>query len=112
MNKIVKNVFSKFSSKEKISTDKNMLMFQISELKKDKILYTLESLTVSMLALLLFIGAPSVFPEIINPYLPSSLKIMQALVAVPVAVSVLVLITNLFRWIKIMKFQKALSSKK
>lgn len=88
--------------------DKNLVMFQIAELKKDKILYVLESLTVSMLALLLFIGAPSVFPEIINPYLPSSLKIMQAIVIVPVVVAVLVLISNLVRWVKIVKLSKLL----
>lgn len=90
--------------------DKNLLMFQIAELKKDKILYVLESLTVSMLALLLFIGAPSVFPEIINPYLPSSLVIMQVIVVVPVVVAVLVLISNIVRWVKINKLSKLLKN--
>jgi len=72
----------------------------------------IESVAVSILALLLFIGAPSVFPEIINPYLPSSLKIMQAIVAVPAILWILTILWNAFNYFRIYKLQKSLSSKK
>jgi len=72
----------------------------------------IQSVAVSILALLLFIGAPSVFPEIINPYLPSSLKIMQAIVAVPAILWILAILVNAFSYIRIYKLQKSLSSKK
>lgn len=70
------------------------------------------STATSILALLLFIGAPSVFPEIINPYLPSSLKIMQAFVIVPSVFWLLTILGNMARFVMIFKLQKKLSTKK
>ena len=69
------------------------------------------STSTSILALLLFIGAPSVFPEIINPYLPSSLKIMQGIVVVPSFFWILTILGNIARSVMIMRLQKKLSSK-
>lgn len=89
--------------------DKEQIKFQISELHRDRTQFVLEALTISMLALLLFIGAPSVFPELINPYLPSSLKIMQGIIVVPVVFWLFVLIGNLLRLVKINKLTKMLS---
>ena len=69
------------------------------------------STSTSILALLLFIGAPSVFPEIINPYLPSSLKIMQGIVVVPSVFWILTILGNMARSIMIFRLQKRLSFK-
>lgn len=85
------------------------MMFQIAELRKDKMLFVGESVAVSLLALLLFIGAPSVFPEVINPYAPESLKIMQGIIIAPSAFWLFVMVGNLFRYMKIRKLQKQLS---
>lgn len=89
-----------------------MVKDQISELRMEMTHYVTESVSVSILALLLFIGAPSVFPEIINPYLPSSLLIMQAFVAVPTVFWIITIVGNMFRYFKILKLQELLSSKK
>ena len=69
------------------------------------------STATSILALLLFIGAPSVFPEIINPYLPSSLKIMQAFVMVPSVFWLLTILGNMARFVMIFKLQKNFQSR-
>ncbi len=66
------------------------------------------STSTSILALLLFIGAPSVFPEIINPYLPASLKIMQGIVIVPSAFWILTILGNMVRFMMIFRLQKRL----
>jgi len=85
-----------------------MIKDQITELRTDMSYYMMESLAISILALLLFIGAPSVFPEIINPYLPSSLLIMQSFVAVPVIFCVATIFGNMFRYFKILKLRDLL----
>ncbi len=82
---------------------------RISELRMEMTHYINESTSVSILALLLFIGAPSVFPEIINPYLPSSLKIMQAFVAVPSLFWIITIFGNMVRYFKILSLQDKLS---
>lgn len=84
---------------------------KISVLRSEMSHYTLESISISILSLLLFIGAPSVFPEIINPYLPSSLKIMQALIAIPTVFWILSILGNVFRLFLISRLQKQISSK-
>jgi hypothetical protein len=85
---------------------------KISEIKSSMSFLVMESIAISMLSLVLFIGAPSVFPEIINPYLPSSLKIMQGIIVVPTAFLLITVIANLVGTIRIFRLQKALSSKK
>jgi len=86
--------------------------FQIQGLKKDMAHWATESTAVSILALLLFIGAPSVFPTIIDPYNPSSLKIMQGIIIVPTAFWLFTIISNTVRCVMIFKLKKQLSSKK
>lgn len=81
---------------------------QIAVLRMGMSQSIMESISVSILALLLFIGAPSVFPEIINPYLPSSLRIMQILVVVPSVVWLLAMLGNLVRYFMILKLRKKL----
>lgn len=81
---------------------------EISDLKLERSHSFLESLAVSILSLLLFIGAPSVFPEIINPYLPSSLRIMQAFILVPTVFFTVALLSNMVRYYKILKLQEKL----
>ena len=78
---------------------------QIMSLRSEMTHYVTESTSVSILALLLFIGAPSVFPDVINPYLPSSLKIMQAFVAVPLVFWLITILGNMVRYFKILKLQ-------
>lgn len=85
-----------------------MLKDQITSLRMEMTHSVTESTSVSILALLLFIGAPSVFPEIINPYLPSSLKIMQAFVAVPTIFWVITILGNMLRYFRILKLQDKL----
>ena len=85
---------------------------QIQELRMETGTSISNAILVSILALLLFIGTPSVFPEIINPYLPSSLRIMQAFIAVPVVYFLSVFLGNMVRYYKILKLQEKLSSKK
>ena len=99
--KVVAPIFSREEVKEKIS-----------ELRVEMTHSVVESMAVSMLAFLLFIGAPSVFPEIINPYLPSSLKIMQAIVAVPTIFWLVAVLGNMVRYFRILKLSDLLSSKK
>ena len=82
---------------------------RISELRMEMTHYVSESTAVSILALLLFIGAPSVFPEIINPYLPSALKIMQAFVAIPSVFWLVTILGNMVRYFKILRLQEKLS---
>lgn len=88
--------------------DVELVKSQISELRSEMTHYVTESLSVSMLSLLLFIGAPSVFPEIINPYLPSSLRIMQAFIALPTVFWLVTVVSNMFRYFKILKLQESL----
>lgn len=112
MNKIIKKVTKLAKSVkivENLSAEQSKV--KISEIKMGMIFITVESVAVSILALLLFIGAPSVFPEIINPYLPSSLKIMQAIVAVPTIFWILTILGNIFNSLRIFKLQRKLSSK-
>ena len=85
---------------------------RITELRMEMTHYIVESVAISILALLLFIGAPSVFPEVINPYLPSSLKIMQAFVAIPTVFWVITILGNMIRYFKILRLRDSLSSKK
>ncbi|MBL7036792.1 hypothetical protein ISR94_03030 [Candidatus Microgenomates bacterium] len=92
--------------------NKDQIRFEIDQLRKDKILFAVESVALSILALLVFIAAPSVFPEIINPYLPSSLKILQGVVLLPLVFWIFTLVGNLIRLKKILKLQKTLSGKK
>lgn len=82
---------------------------RIAALRMEMTQYVTESVAVSILALLLFIGAPSVFPEIINPYLPSSLKIMQAFVMIPTVFWLVTIIGNMFRYFQILKLQEKLA---
>jgi Na+-transporting NADH:ubiquinone oxidoreductase subunit NqrD len=105
--KSVKNLLPKFDMK--MSNDQ--MEKRVDSLKADMSQAINLSTATSILALLLFIGAPSVFPEIINPYLPSSLKIMQGIVIVPSVLWVLTLLSNLVRFVLIVKLQKKLSSK-
>lgn len=88
--------------------DRSIMFFGIDQTRKEMTHSILESTSVSILALLLFIGAPSVFPEIINPYLPSSLKIMQAIVSVPLIFWLVTILANMVRYFKIFKLQKRL----
>lgn len=81
---------------------------RILELRGEMSHYVNESTSVSILALLLFIGAPSVFPEIINPYLPSSLKIMQAIVMIPSVFWLVTILGNMLRYFRILKLQDSL----
>lgn len=91
---------------------KDQIRFEIDQLRKAKIVCTMESVAISILALLIFIGAPSVFPEIINPYLPQSLKIMQGIILLPVVFWLFTLVGNVIRLKKILKLQKTLTGKK
>lgn len=81
---------------------------KIAELRLEMTHHVNESTAVSILALLLFIGAPSVFPEIINPYLPSSLKIMQAFVMIPSVFWLITILGNMVRYFQILKLQDSL----
>lgn len=85
-----------------------MVKDQITSLRAEMTHYVTESVAISILALLLFIGAPSVFPEIINPYLPSSLKIMQAFVAIPTIFWAITILGNMVRYFRILKLQDKL----
>lgn len=91
---------------EAVNTE--MVKDKISELRLEMTHSVIETVSVSILALLLFIGAPSVFPEIINPYLPSSLLIMQAFVAVPTVFWLLTILGNMVRYFKILKLKDSL----
>lgn len=85
--------------------------YQIKSMKKDMTHMATESTAISILALLLFIGAPSVFPTIIDPYQPSSLKIMQGIIIVPTAFWLFSIVTNLVRCVVIFKLKRSLSPK-
>lgn len=82
---------------------------KITSLRMEMTHFAIESVAVSILALVLFIGAPSVFPNIINPYLPSALKIMQVIVAVPAVFWIITILGNMVRYFKILKLQNKLS---
>ena len=103
--KLVKKIVVKKAS---VAVNPEMVKSQIAELRMDMTHYVVESVSISILALLLFIGAPSVFPEIINPYLPSSLVIMQSFVAVPTVFLVLTILGNMVRYFKILKLKDSL----
>lgn len=98
--------------KAELISSPELIQNKIAHLRAERTQSVLESTSISILALVLFIGAPSVFPEIINPYLPSSLKIMQGIIVVPSAFWVLTLVGNIVRYFKILKLQGLLSSKK
>ena len=89
--------------------DRSIVFFEIDQTRKEMTHSISESTSVSILALVLFIGAPSVFPEIINPYLPSSLKIMQVIVAVPLVFWLITIFANMVRYFKILKLQDNLT---
>lgn len=114
MAKVIKKTVKKVAPKVAVVTKPVIVMSveqikdRISELRMEMTHHVNESVAVSILALLLFIGAPSVFPEIINPYLPSSLKIMQAFVMVPSIFWLLTILGNMFRYFKILKLQDSL----
>lgn len=113
MQKIIKNASKMLKSflVKPSNLTKDQMKEKISVLRMEMTHYAIESVSISILALLLFIGAPSVFPEIINPYLPSSLKIMQALVGVPAVFWVLTLLGNVYRLFVISKLQRQVLSK-
>lgn len=90
------------------AVNSEMVRDQITALRMEMTHYVIESVSVSILALLLFISAPSVFPEIINPYLPSSLKIMQAFVMIPSVFWLVTILGNMVRYFKILKLQEKL----
>jgi len=90
--------------------DRSVMFFDIDQMRKEMTHSISESTSVSILALVLFIGAPSVFPEIINPYLPSSLMIMQAIVAVPLVFWLVTIFANMIRYFKILKLQDKLKN--
>lgn len=113
----MKNILNKLNKfKKDLKSKKPLTAEQAKEkiisLRKSMKYFATESISISILALLLFIGAPAVFPEIINPYLPSALKIMQAIIIVPTAFWIFVFVSNIVRFITIAKLQKSLSSKK
>lgn len=91
---------------------KAQVMDRIEQLNKDRLLFAVESVAVSILALLVFIGAPSVFPTLINPYDPNSLKILQAVIALPTAFWVYVIVGNMVRMYQVLKLQEKLHGKK
>lgn len=93
-----------------VKTDRSIMFFDIDQMRKEMTHSIQESTSISILALLLFIGAPSVFPEIINPYLPSSLKVMQAIVAVPSVFWLVTIFANMVRYFKILKLQDKLKN--
>jgi len=92
--------------------DKEQLRFEIDQLRSASLVCTLESVALTILAMVLFIGAPSVFPEIINPYDPNSLKILQGIIIVPTAYFVFALFGNIVRIVKVQKLQKSLYTSK
>lgn len=113
MAKVVKKTSAKEVTTVKVSNliqavNSEMVRDQITALRMEMTHYVTESVSVSILALLLFIGAPSVFPEVINPYLPSSLKIMQAFVAIPSVFWLVTILGNMFRYFRILKLQEKL----
>ena len=110
MAKVVKKVTPKAVVIAKVAPVMSLeqIKDKITELRGEMSYYVNESTSVSILALLLFIGAPSVFPEIINPYLPSSLKIMQAIVMVPSIFWLITILGNMVRYFKILKLQDLL----
>ena len=91
-----------------VKLNKEQVIWKIKESRFCVTHMAMESVAVSILALLLFIGAPSVFPEIINPYLPSSLKIMQGIVIVPTVFWILTIITCFVNWFRIKKLSRLL----
>lgn len=113
MAKVVKKTTKKEVRTLKVS---NLLEAVNAEMVKDQVISlraemthsVIESVAVSILALLLFIGAPSVFPEIIDPYLPSSLKIMQSFVIIPSVFWLVTILGNMVRYFKILKLQDKL----
>lgn len=105
--KNLKSVLARFD----IKLSPEQIKEKISVLRTDMSQAISLSTSTSILALLLFIGAPSVFPEIINPYLPSSLKIMQGIVIVPSVFWILTILGNMARFTMIVRLQKKLSSK-
>lgn len=111
MAKIIKKTLKSFVPKFDIKLSSEQMKEKIVCLRADMSQSINLSTATSILALLLFIGAPSVFPEIINPYLPSSLKIMQGIVIVPSAFWILTILGNMARFVMIMRLQKKLSSK-
>ena len=113
MAKVIKKSSSKEVKTLKVSNlfeavNSEMVRDQITALRMEMTHYVTESTSVSILALLLFIGAPSVFPEVINPYLPSSLKMMQAFVAIPSVFWLVTILGNMFRYFRILKLQEKL----
>lgn len=113
MAKVVKKTAKREVKTLKVSNlleavNAEMVKDQITSLRSEMTHYVTESVAVSILALLLFIGAPSVFPEIINPYLPSSLKIMQAFIMIPSVFWLITILGNMVRYFKILKLQDKL----
>ncbi len=103
---MAKRVIKKTIKKETLGPDEAKM--KIYELRGEMTHAVIESVAITILALLLFIGAPSVFPEVINPYLPSSLKIMQAFIAVPAVFWLVTVFGNMVRYFKILKLQDLL----
>ena len=93
---------------QKTPVNPELIKMQIMELRMEMTHYIVESVAISILALLLFIGSPSVFPEIINPYLPSSLVIMQSFIAVPTVFWLLTILGNMVRYFKILKLKDSI----
>ena len=95
-----------------MKNDKELkVWYKIKSLEKEMTLMATESIAISILALLLFIGAPSVFPTIIDPYKASSLQIMQGIIIVPTAFWIITLLSNVVRCVMIFKLKKSLVPK-
>lgn len=92
----------------KKTSNVELVKFEMNLLKHASIQVAVESTALSILSLLVFIGAPSVFPEVINPYDPNSLKILQGVIILPFAYWLLAVIGNMVRLRRIQKLQKQL----
>lgn len=100
---------TKKTKRVEVSESKVDYSSQISALREDMRLASTDSVAISILALLLFIGAPSVFPTIIDPYNPNSLKIMQWIIIVPSAYWVFTILSNLYRMFRVYRLSKKTS---
>jgi len=83
------------------------MQFTVEQLRKDAVIFTLESIAVTILAMLLFSGLQ--FIAFQYPVMAEQLPLIaELLLIIPLAFWVFVVFGNMWRWMKINKLERLL----
>jgi len=90
--------------------DRELVMFQIDQLRQDKIVYTLESSALSLLAFLFYITAPAILPNVFGPLGDPSVQkqVLSVIFGAPFLYWVFAILSNIVRVKRIKRLESEL----